>query len=152
MNPYGTALEGVRVLDLDRGVSASYCARLLADHGADVVKIERPREGDPARRMGPFPEDVPHLEKSGLYLHLNMSKRGVTLEVGATGAAAILVELVREADVLPENFRPTFLPSHGLGYDELHEVNPRLVMASILLSGRLDPTGTTRPWRWGSSR
>ncbi len=136
-----TALEGVRVLDLGRGVSAPYCARLLADYGADVVKIERPPEGDPARRMGPFPEDVPHPEKSGLYLHLNMGKRGVTLDVESTGGAAILVELVRGADVLLENFPPTFLPSHGLGYDELHEVNPRLVMASIT------PFGQTGPYR-----
>ena len=136
-----TALEGVRVLDLGLGISAPYCARLLADYGADVVKIEPPTEGDPARRMGPFPEDVPHPEKSGLYLHLNMNKRGVSLDIESSDGATILKELVRRADVLVENFPPTFLQSHGLGYEDLHELNPRLVMVSIA------PFGQTGPYR-----
>ena len=136
-----TVLEGVRVLDLGRGISAPYCARLLADYGADVVKVERPSQGDPARRMGPFPEDVPHPEKSGLYLHLNMNKRGVTLDLESPGGASILKELVRGADVLLENFPPSFLPSQGLGYEELCQVNPGLVMTSIT------PFGQTGPYR-----
>ncbi len=105
-----TVLEGVRVLDLGRGISAPYCARLLADYGADVVKVERPPEGDPARRIGPFPGDVPHPEKSGLYLHLNMNKRGVTLDLEVPAGGAVLEELARTADLLVENFPPSFLP------------------------------------------
>ena len=136
-----TVLEGVRVLDLGRGISAPYCARLLADYGADVVKVERPPEGDPARRMGPFPGDVPHPEKSGLYLHLNMNKRGVTLDLEVPGGGAILEELVRTADLLVENFPPSFLPSIGLAYEDLRRVNPRLVMVSVT------PFGQTGPYR-----
>ena len=136
-----TALEGVRVLDLGRGISAPYCARLLADSGADVVKVEGPPQGDPARRMGPFPGDVPHPEKSGLYLHLNMNKRGVTLDLELPAGAAMLRELVLTADVLVENFPPSFLPSNGLAYEDLRQLNPRLIVTSIT------PFGQTGPYR-----
>ena len=137
----GAALEGVRVLDLGRGISAPYCARLLADQGADVLKVEAPPQGDPARRTGPFPQDEPHPEKSGLYLHLNMNKRGVTLDLESSGGAAILRKLVGAADLVVENFPPSYLPSNGLGYEALREVNPRLVMVSIT------PFGQTGPYR-----
>ena len=135
------ALEDIRVLDLGRGISAPYCAKLLADYGADVVKVELPSEGDPARRMAPFPDDIPHPEKSGLYLHLNLNKRSVTLDLECSNGAEILKVLIRGADVLVENFPPSYLPSHGLAYSDLHEVNPQLVMTSIT------PFGQTGPYR-----
>ncbi|MDO8491062.1 MAG: CoA transferase, partial [Dehalococcoidia bacterium] len=74
-----TALDGIKVLDLGQGVSAPYCARVLADFGADVLKVEPPGEGDASRSSGPFPDDVPDIEKSALYLYLNAGKQGITL-------------------------------------------------------------------------
>ena len=68
------ALSDVRVLDLTWYIAGPYCTKLFADYGADVIKVERPGEGDPTRRMGPFPQDQPHPEKSGLFLHLNTNK------------------------------------------------------------------------------
>ncbi len=73
-------LPGVRVLDVGQGISGPYCAKILAQMGAEVIKVE-PSAGDPARRMGPFPGDIPHSEKSGLFLALNANKFGVTLDM-----------------------------------------------------------------------
>jgi len=74
------ALSGLKVLEWSEGVSGPYCAKLLADLGAEVTKIERPNVGDTARGRGPFPQDIPHLERSGLFLYLNTNKLGVTLD------------------------------------------------------------------------
>ena len=134
-------LDDIRVLDLGQHISAPYCAKLLGDYGAEVIKVEPPGEGDSARRMGPFPGDLPHHEKSGLYLHLNLNKVGVTLNLESYDGAKILKELVREADILVENFPPAYLPSLGLGYRDLEAVNPKLVMTSIT------PFGATGPYR-----
>ena len=71
-------LSDLRVIDLTHGIAGPYCTKLLADFGADVIKVERPGSGDYARAEGPFPQDVPHPEKSGLFLHLNTNKRSVT--------------------------------------------------------------------------
>lgn len=133
------ALEGVRVLDLGHHVAGPYCGKLLADFGADVVKVERPGVGDPARGMGPFFHDEPHPEKSLLFFYLNTSKRGVTLDLKQEAGKAILRRLVEDADVLVESFSPRVMPSLGLGYDELRKVNPRLVMASISNFGQSGP-------------
>jgi crotonobetainyl-CoA:carnitine CoA-transferase CaiB-like acyl-CoA transferase len=75
------ALSGLSVLELGSMIAAPYCAKLLADLGAEVVKVEPPGLGDPARRRGPFPGDVPYLERSALFLYLNTSKRGITLDL-----------------------------------------------------------------------
>ena len=82
------ALSDVRVLDFTHYVAGPYCTKLLADYGADVIKVERPDGGDGARRLGPFPNDEPHLERSGLFLHLNTNKRSVTLDPEERGGAA----------------------------------------------------------------
>ena len=74
-------LSGIRVLDLTHGVAGPYCTKLLADFGTDVVKVERPVTGDYARSLGPFPEDDPHLETSGIFLHLITNKRSVVLDL-----------------------------------------------------------------------
>ena len=75
------ALSNVRVLDFTHYVAGPYCTKLMADYGADVLKVERPGTGDAARRLGPFPDDEPHPERSGLFLHLNTNKRSVTLDL-----------------------------------------------------------------------
>jgi crotonobetainyl-CoA:carnitine CoA-transferase CaiB-like acyl-CoA transferase len=132
------ALSDVRVLDLTHHISGPYCTKLLADNGAAVIKVERPG-GDPARMMGPFLGDDPHPEKSGLFLHLNTSKRGVTLNLKTEAGKKILRELLNGVDILVENFAPRVMPSLGLSYEELEELNPRLVMTSISNFGQTGP-------------
>lgn len=135
------ALADVKVLDLGTDIPGPYCAKMLGDYGADVIKIEDPRGGDPARRVGPFPGDIPHPEKSGLFLHLNTNKRGITLDIRTPTGQQLFKELVRWADVLVENTLPGTLDELGLGWEELEKINPRLVMTSIT------PFGQTGPYR-----
>jgi crotonobetainyl-CoA:carnitine CoA-transferase CaiB-like acyl-CoA transferase len=122
-------------------VSGPWAARLLGDMGADVIKIEPPHTGDITRRVGPFPQDLPHPEKSGLYLHLNSNKRGVTLDLSTGTGKQIFRQLVQGADVLLENHPPQHLEALGLTYDQLRSLNSRLIMVSI------SPFGQTGPYR-----
>jgi len=133
------ALSDVKVIDLTHFIAGPYCTKLLADCGADVIKIERPGGGDPTRRMGPFLKDEPHPEKSGLFLHLNTNKRSITLNLKAEAGKRILKELVQDADILVESFSPRVMPSLGLDHDTLHKVNPKLVMTSISNFGQTGP-------------
>jgi benzylsuccinate CoA-transferase BbsE subunit len=132
-------LCGYRVLDL-AGPLGLHCTKLLADMGADVIKIEPPR-GDESRNIPPFKDDVPHPEQSLYFLHFNTNKRGITLDVEKPDGRAILFELARNADVLIETARPGGMDELGIGYAALRAQNPRLVYASIT------PFGQTGPWR-----
>jgi crotonobetainyl-CoA:carnitine CoA-transferase CaiB-like acyl-CoA transferase len=133
------ALSDIKVLDLTHYIAGPYCTKLLADYGADVIKVEKPDKGDPARRMKPFLGDAPHSEKSGLFLHLNTSKRGITLNMKNETGKKILSELVKGVDILVENFNPRVMPSLGLAYEELERINPKLVMTSISNFGQTGP-------------
>jgi len=133
------ALADVKVLDITHHIAGPYCTKLLADYGADVIKVERPGVGDPARRMGPFLGDDPHPDKSGLFLHLNTSKRGVTLNLKSGSGQKLFRELLAGVDILMENFAPRVMPSLGLAYEELEKVNPKLVMTSISNFGQTGP-------------
>ncbi len=135
------ALSPYRVLEVGGGVSAAYCAKLMADLGAEVIKIEEPGSGDFARAAGPFPGDVPHPEKSGLFLYLNTNKLGITLNLESTRGRSILHALAKEADILVENFSPSQADELGLTYTALAPVNPRLIVTSIT------PYGLTGPYR-----
>lgn len=95
-----TALAGLRVLELGTMVAVPYCGKLLSSLGADVMKIEPPKMGDPSRRRGPFPGDNPHPERSGMFLYLNTGKRGVTLAVDDPQGRVMLRELAAGADVI----------------------------------------------------
>ena len=132
-------LSDVKVLDLTWYIAGPYCTKLLADYGADVIKIERPGEGDPTRRLGPFLNDELHPEKSGLFLHLNTNKRGITLNLKSETGKRIFKELVKKVDILVESFRPKVMPSLGLAYETLKEINPQLVMTSISNFGQTGP-------------
>ena len=132
------ALDGVKVLDLTHHIAGPYCTKLLADFGADVVKVERP-DGDPARRIPPFFHDEADLEKSLLFLYLNTSKQSVTINLKSNAGREILKELARQSDVLVENFSPRVMPSLGLDYETLKEINPSLVMVSISNFGQTGP-------------
>ncbi len=133
------ALSDVRILDLTRHVAGPFCTKMLADYGADVIKVERPNGGDVTRRMGPFPDDVPHPEKSGLFLHLNTNKRGVTLNLKSATGKRMLMELVKQVDVVVENFAPRVLPSLGLAYEDLEQINPQVILVSISNFGQTGP-------------
>src|SRR5215471_2692077 len=113
------ALEGVRVLDLTRHVAGPLCTKLLADYGADVIKIEKPGRGDPARWIAPFLHDTPNPERSGLFLHLNTNKRSLTLNLKSETGRAIFLKLLPSADIVVENFSPRVMPSLELDYATL---------------------------------
>lgn len=133
------ALAGMKVLDLSHGIAGPYCTRMLAGFGADVIKIERPGEGDPARRMGPFLNDEPGPERSGLFLYLNSNKRSITLHLKSSAGAKIFKDLVKDADVVVESFRPGAMECLGLDYQVLEKINPGLVMTSISNFGQTGP-------------
>ena len=131
-------LEGVRVLDLSQDIAGSFCARLLADYGADVIKVEPPW-GASLRRMGPFHGDDPHPEKSLFFLALNLNKLGATLNLKTEGGRHLFRELARDADVVVETFHPGYLASVDLDYLDLEALNPRLVLTSITPFGQEGP-------------
>ena len=133
------AFDDVRVLDLSRWVAGDYCAKLLADLGADVIKIEKPGEGALTRHQGPFPGDIPDPEKSALFLHLNTNKRSITLNLDSDSGRQILLDLAGTADVVIEAFRPGTMERLGLGWDDLSAVNPRLVLTRISNFGQTGP-------------
>ena len=133
------ALSDVKVVDLTWHISGPYCTKLLADYGAEVIKVEKPGAGDPARRMGPFFHDDPHPEKSGLFLHLNTNKKGITLNLKTSTGRKILKDLLQDADLLVESFRPHVMPGLGLDYETLEQINPKLVMVSISSFGQTGP-------------
>lgn len=108
------ALEGVRVLEYGSFIAAPFASRLMADLGAQVIKVEPP-DGDRSRAYGPFPYDVPESEASGLFLHLNASKQGVTLDIASASGARMLKALLATADIFLENCEPGYLESIDLG-------------------------------------
>ena len=132
------AFAGLKVIDLTRRVSGSYCTKLLADFGAEVIKVEDV-EGDAARKMNPFLGDEPHPEKSGAFFYLNTNKKSITLNLKNETGAKLFKELVKEADVLVESFAPGAMSELGLSYETLREVNPRLIVTSISNFGQTSP-------------
>ncbi|MBW2062762.1 MAG: CoA transferase [Deltaproteobacteria bacterium] len=130
------ALAGVKVLEFGNLVSAPFCTKLMADLGAEVIKIEEPGQGDEARSRGPFRKDVPHQERSGLFLYLNTNKLGITLNPSKSGGQKIFKELVKQVDILVEDRPPGEMEEMGLGYNVLKELNPGLIMASITPFGQ----------------
>ena len=131
-------LNGVRVLELGGRVSSPFCAKLLADYGADVVKVEPP-QGDRERHTGPFAGDIPHPERSVPFLYLNTNKRAVTLDIECDTGRDILNRLLRETYVVVENFPPEKSGALGLDYASLSEGNPGVVATSITPFGRSGP-------------
>lgn len=132
------ALAGIRVVDFGQMVSGPWCAKLFADYGADVIKVELP-EGDAARRAGPFPGDRPDPEKSGLYFINNTNKRGVVCDVRTEAGRELFVRLLAKTDVLIENNLPPQMRAWGLDYAQLAAANPELVVISITPYGQTGP-------------
>jgi len=133
------ALDGVKVVELCNMVAGPYCTKQLADFGAEVIKIENTEDGDQARRRGPYLNDDPDPEKSGLFLYLNTNKLGVTLNIETTKGKELFVELVKDVDILVEDNPPGVMDGLGLGYEVLKVLNPRLIMTSITAFGQHGP-------------
>ena len=133
-------LEGLRVLDLTRNVAGPYATKLLADYGADVLKLEPPG-GDPARRFGPFPGNVEDREASGLFLHLNTNKRSATVDPSTAEGATTIRRLAAECDIVIEDYDAGRASAWGWGWDELSGDREDLVMLS------LTPFGQDGPYR-----
>ena len=124
------ALEGLKVLDLGRVIAAPYAAAFLADMGADVLKIEQPGRGDDARAYLPL---------NGYFAVFNRSKRGITLNMRTEEGKKIFKELVKDVDVVIENFRPGVMKKMGLDYEELKKINPGLIYCAISAFGQEGP-------------
>lgn len=128
-------LDGITVVDFSRVLAGPYCTMLLADMGADVIKIEQPGKGDDTRAWGP-----PYLgDQSGYYLAVNRNKRGIAIDLKSDAGRQIALDLVRNADVVVENFRVGVMEKLGLGYDELRAIKPDLIYCSISGFGRSGP-------------
>ena len=122
-----TALEGVKVLDLTQIMAGPYCTMMLADMGADVVKVEKPNGGDDTRRMGP-----PFIEgESAAFLGINRNKRSIVVDLRSDEGREIVLDMARSYDVLVQNFRPGSLERMGLGYEQVRELNPSMVYCTI---------------------
>jgi alpha-methylacyl-CoA racemase len=126
-----SALADIRVLDLSRLLPGGFCSLLLADFGADVLKVEDTGMGDYIRWSPPFHEGAEDSAKSALFLSLNRGKRSIRLDLKSEGGREVLLRLVRESDVLLESFRPGVMERLGVGYETLREQNPRLVYCAI---------------------
>src|SRR5688572_3776112 len=132
-------LSEVKVLELAHAPSGAFCAKLLADQGADTIKVEPPGSGDPERHEPPFIDGAPHPDKSTTFLALNTNKRGITLDVGQAAGRALFLKLAADADVIIESFQPGHLASLGLGYDALRAAHPKAILLSISYFGQHGP-------------
>ena len=132
-------LQGIRVIAVEQYIAGPYCSMLLADSGAEVIKIEQPRRGDPRRTIGPFAEDEKGNRTSGGFIAHNRNKKSLALDLGKPEGQEVFLELVKGSDVVVENLRPGAMEKLGLGYERLRKVNPRLVYAAISGFGRMDP-------------
>lgn len=133
MSDLGYPLEGLKVLDFSRVLAGPFAGRMLCDLGADVVKVEPP-EGDVTRMWGAVIAEIP-----GYYHQQNAGKRNICIDLHADGSQKLAHQLVKEADILIENYRPDVMPRLGLGYEALSAVNPRLIMLSISGFGQGGP-------------
>lgn len=128
-------LAGVKVLDLSRILTGPYCTMALADFGAEVIKIERPGAGDDTRHWGP-----PFIDgESAYYLSINRNKQSVTVNIATDEGREIIHKLARDADVVVENFRPGTAERLGVGYEQLRQINPRIIYCSISGFGQTGP-------------
>ena len=132
-------LEGIRVLDLSRLLPGGFCSLLLADFGADVVKVEDTGMGDYIRWSPPYVEGAEQSAKSALFLALNRNKRSIRLDLKNEQGREALLRLVAEHDVVLESFRPGVLDRLGVGYERMREVNPRIVYCAISGYGQSGP-------------
>jgi crotonobetainyl-CoA:carnitine CoA-transferase CaiB-like acyl-CoA transferase len=135
----GLPLEGIRVLDLSRLLPGGFCSLLLADFGAEVLKVEDTGAGDYIRWAPPYYEGAEDSAKSAMFLSLNRNKRSIRIDLKSEGGREVLLRLVREYDVVLESFRPGVLDRLGVGYERMREVNPGIVYCAISGYGQTGP-------------
>ena len=124
------ALDGIVVLDLTRVYSGPFSTMLLADMGAEVIKVELPGKGDDTRGYGPFVNN-----ESLYYANVNRNKKGITLNLKTTEGKALFSKLVSKADIVVENYRPGVMERLGFGFDKLSKLNPGIILGSISAFG-----------------
>ena len=137
-------LEGLRVLDISEGIAGPFCAKLLGDLGAAVVKVEPPM-GDWTRRLGPFPDGKSNPERSASFFFFNTSKRGVVLDAGSDEGRGFLERLVRRSDVVIAGETAGELAERGLSFEQLRAWNPRVILTTISGFGSEGPRAG---WKW----
>jgi crotonobetainyl-CoA:carnitine CoA-transferase CaiB-like acyl-CoA transferase len=133
------AFPDLSVLDLTEGIAGPYCTRLLADFGAEVIKIEKPKEGDVTRKWGPFLNDDNSIEKSGFFFYLNTNKKSITLNFENEIGSEIFKKLIKSSDILVENWAPGRLAKLGLSNETLTGIKPDLIITSISAFGQTGP-------------
>jgi formyl-CoA transferase len=131
-------LTGIRIIALEQYMSAPYCTMLLADAGAEVIKIERPGSGDPRRSIPPYVTDDQGQRVAGGFIGYNRNKKSMALNLREEAGRQILKELVKVSDVVVENLRPGVTDKLEVGYEQLRTINPRLIYAAISGFGRLE--------------
>lgn len=131
-------LTGIRVIGLEQYMSAPYCTMLLADAGAEVIKIERPGQGDPRRSIPPYITDEQGQRAAGGFIGYNRNKKSLALNLREEAGRQVLKDLVKISDVVVENLRPGAIDKMGLGYEQLKTINPRLIYAAVSGFGRLE--------------
>jgi crotonobetainyl-CoA:carnitine CoA-transferase CaiB-like acyl-CoA transferase len=134
-----SALRSIRVIELAENVSGEYCGKLLADFGAQVVKVERPGTGSPTRHLGPFKPGAPVGENSGLFAYLNTNKQSVVLDLSDPAGKAALSGLLAQADVVIDDHASGWLASIGLNPDTLSQTHPGLILCAITPFGQDAP-------------
>jgi CoA:oxalate CoA-transferase len=127
-------LDGVKVLDLTRVLAGPYCGMMLADMGAEVIKIEVPNKGDDSRRNAPIVNG-----ESAYFMNLNRNKKGITLNLKSEKGKEIFRELAKQSDIVLENYRPGVMEKLGLGYEDLKKINPPIVYAAVSGFGHYGP-------------
>lgn len=133
------ALSGIRILDLSRVLAGPFCTMMLADLGAEVIKIEIPGKGDDSRSFGPFVNG-----ESGYYMNVNRNKTGITLNLKKPEGKELFLGMVEKADIVVENYRPGVMEKLGLGYEVLKERNPKIIYGAMSGFGHYGPY-TQRP-------
>jgi len=139
-----SALSDLRVIDLSNGIAGPYCAKMLADFGAEVIKVEHPQCPDPSRSLGPFPDGCQYPQDAsagGMFLYLNGGKKPVTLDMETEQGRTLFTELVESADLVVESFSPGYMDALKLGYGDLEKLNSGVILVSVT------PFGQTGPWR-----
>ena len=133
------ALQDLVVLDLTRVLAGPFCTMMLADMGADVIKIEVPGSGDDTRTYPPFRKNKDGEQESLYFANINRNKKGITLNLKDPQGKEIFLKMVRSADIVVENYRPGVMDKLGLGYDILKEINPRIIYGSVSGFGNTGP-------------
>ncbi len=132
-------LEGIKVLDLSRVLAGPYCGMMLADMGADVIKVELPGKGDDSRANFPIIEGKDGKKESGYFMNLNRNKRSLTLNLKSEKGKEIFQELVKKSDIVIENYRPGVMDKLGLGYEDLRKINPGIIYGCVSGFGHYGP-------------